>query len=48
MEKVKQDHVPPGGQPGLVRDLALEAIRFVRTGTSSPSPRLPRISGGWR
>ena len=30
MEKVKQDHVPPGGQPGLVRDLALEAIRFVQ------------------
>jgi hypothetical protein len=30
MEKVKQDHLPPGGQPGLVRDLALEAIRFVK------------------
>ncbi|HEY1763970.1 MAG TPA: DUF885 family protein [Opitutaceae bacterium] len=30
MEKVKQDHVPPGGQPALVRDLALEAIRFVQ------------------
>jgi len=30
MEKVKQDHLPPGGQPGLVRDLALEAIRFVQ------------------
>ncbi len=30
MEKVKQDHVPPGGQPRLVRDLALEAIRFVQ------------------
>jgi uncharacterized protein (DUF885 family) len=30
MEKVKDDHVPPGGQPGLVRDLALEAIRFVQ------------------
>jgi uncharacterized protein (DUF885 family) len=29
MEKVKEDHLPPGGQPGLVRDLALEAIRFV-------------------
>ena len=29
MEKVKQDHLPPGSQPGLVRDLALEAIRFV-------------------
>ncbi|MGA2018732.1 MAG: DUF885 family protein, partial [Opitutaceae bacterium] len=30
MEKVKRDHVAPGGQPGLVRDLALEAIRFVQ------------------
>jgi len=29
MEKVKQDHLAPGSQPGLVRDLALEAIRFV-------------------
>jgi uncharacterized protein (DUF885 family) len=30
MEKVKQDHLPPGSQPALVRDLALEAIRFVQ------------------
>jgi hypothetical protein len=30
MEKVKQDRVPPGDQPGLVRVLAIEAIRFVR------------------
>jgi hypothetical protein len=30
MEKVKQEHVAPGGQPGLVRDLALEAIQFVK------------------
>ncbi len=30
LEKVKEDHLPPGGQPGLVRDLALEAIRFVQ------------------
>jgi hypothetical protein len=30
MEKVKQDHLPPGSQPGLVRDLALEAIKFVQ------------------
>jgi Bacterial protein of unknown function (DUF885) len=30
MEKVKTDHLAPGGQPGLVRDLALEAIRFVQ------------------
>jgi len=30
MEKVKQDHLPPGGQPALVRDIALEAVRFVQ------------------
>jgi uncharacterized protein (DUF885 family) len=30
MEKVKQDHLPPGSQPGLVRDLALEAVKFVQ------------------
>ena len=30
MEKVKGDHMAPGSQPGLVRDLALEAIRFVQ------------------
>jgi hypothetical protein len=30
LEKVKQDHLAPGAQPGLVRDLALEAIRFVQ------------------
>ena len=30
MEKVKQDHLAPGAQPGLVRDLALEGIRFAQ------------------
>lgn len=30
LEKVKQDYVPPGQQPALVRDLALEAIHFVQ------------------
>jgi len=29
LEKVKQSYVPPGDQPGLVRDLADEAIAFV-------------------
>jgi len=29
LEKVKQTYVPPGDQPRLVRDLALEAIKFV-------------------
>jgi len=30
MEKAKADHLPPGSQPALVRDLALEAIKFVQ------------------
>ena len=30
LEKVKEDHVEPGQQPMLVRDLALEAARYVR------------------
>jgi hypothetical protein len=29
VEKVKTLHVPPGGQPNVVRDLALEAIDYV-------------------
>jgi len=29
LEKVKQSFVPPGGQPALIRDLALEATTFV-------------------
>ena len=29
MEKVKQDHLQPGSQPALVRDLSLEAIKYV-------------------
>ncbi len=29
MQKVKEEHLAPGSQPGLVRDLELEAIRFV-------------------
>jgi len=30
LEKVKEDHVEPGQQPVLVRDLALEAARYVQ------------------
>lgn len=30
IERAKQTHVPPGGQPALVRDLAREAIAYVR------------------
>jgi hypothetical protein len=46
MEKVKQDHVPPGGQPGLVRDLALEAIRFVQDRNLVTIP--PLAADFWR
>jgi hypothetical protein len=31
LEKVKQTYVPPGDQPKLIRDLALEAITFVES-----------------
>ncbi|HZT43582.1 MAG TPA: DUF885 family protein [Chthonomonadaceae bacterium] len=30
VERIKSLHVPPGRQPALVRDLALEAIRYVQ------------------
>ena len=30
LEKVKDDHVEPGEQPALIRDLALEATRYVQ------------------
>jgi uncharacterized protein (DUF885 family) len=31
LEKIKQDHVAPGEQPQLVRELALEAMNFVQS-----------------
>ncbi|MBM3475465.1 MAG: DUF885 domain-containing protein [Armatimonadetes bacterium] len=31
LERVKADHVPPGEQPALVRDLAREAIEYLET-----------------
>jgi Bacterial protein of unknown function (DUF885) len=46
MEKVKQEHAPPGGQPGLVRDLALEAIRFVQDRNLVTLP--PLAADFWR
>ena len=30
LERVKNDFVPPGDQPALIRDLAREAIAFVK------------------
>lgn len=43
---VKSKHVPPGRQPQLVRDLALEAERFVTERNLVTVP--PLCSEGWR
>jgi uncharacterized protein (DUF885 family) len=42
LEKVKQTYVPPGDQPRLVRDLALEAIKFVEDRNLVTVPPLSR------
>jgi uncharacterized protein (DUF885 family) len=42
LEKVKQTYVPPGDQPRLVRDLALEAIEFVESRDLVTVPPLAR------
>lgn len=31
IEKVKDQHVPPGGQPAMIRDLLYDAIAYLRT-----------------
>lgn len=46
VEKVKTDHVAPGEQPALVRELAREAIRYVETHDLVTVPELARE--GWR
>jgi hypothetical protein len=46
LEKVKQDHVAPGEQPALVRDLAREAVAFVESHDLVTVPPLAR--DGWR
>jgi len=46
MERVKEDHVPPGEQTRLVRDLAREAIAFVEERDLIIVPELAR--DGWR
>jgi len=46
LEQVKSKHVPPGRQPGLVRDLAIEAERFVTERDLVTVPPLCRE--GWR
>ena len=42
LEKVKQDHVAPGQQTALVRDLALEAISYVESENLVTVPDLAR------
>jgi len=46
VEKVKNLHVAPGGQPKLVRDLALEAIDYVRAHDLVTVP--PLAAETWR
>ncbi|MGH9347256.1 MAG: DUF885 family protein [Vicinamibacterales bacterium] len=42
LEKIKNDHVEPGRQPELIRDLALEAIDYVTTQQLVTVPPLAR------
>jgi hypothetical protein len=42
LEKVKNDHVEPGKQPELIRDLALEAIEYVTKNKLVTVPPLAR------
>lgn len=46
LEKVKTLHVAPGEQPGMIRDLALEAIDFVEKNALVTLPPLAKDS--WR
>lgn len=46
MERVKQDHVPPGAQPALIRELAEEATRWVEEHGLVTVPELAKET--WR
>lgn len=46
LERVKSEHVPPGAQPGLVRDLAREAIAYVEENDLLTVP--PLAAETWR
>ena len=47
LEHVKTLHVEPGKQPALIRDLAVEAIDYMDTqSTSSPSRSSAATRGG--
>jgi hypothetical protein len=46
LEKVKTLHAPPGGQPKIIRDLALEAIAYLREKSMVTIP--PLAEETWR
>ncbi len=46
LERVKEDHVPPGYQVNLIRDLAREAVKFIEDRDLMTIPPLAR--DGWR
>lgn len=46
MEAVKQKHVPPGEQPKLIKELALEAIKFLEDRDMITIPQLAKET--WR
>ncbi len=46
LERVKDDHVAPGEQPAMIRDLAMEAITYLDTNNLVTIPPLCRES--WR
>ncbi|MDE2127418.1 MAG: DUF885 family protein [Armatimonadetes bacterium] len=46
LERVKERHAAPGGQPALVRDLAREAVSFIEERNLVTIPHLART--GWR
>ncbi len=45
LERVKEDHVPPGEQPELIRDLAREAVAFIEEHDLMTVP--PLAADGW-
>ncbi len=46
MERTKEDHEAPGGQPQMIKDLALEAIEYVENNDLLTIPDVAR--SGWR
>ena len=42
LEKVKESHVPPGGQPDLIRDLMFQAVDYLRAHDLITVPEIER------